>query len=109
MRKKWERLPESFPSREHFGLAQQMRRSAVSIASNLAEGTRLGKGRYHHHVVIAAGSQTELDTQCELASRLKLLDLEDVDSLREQLNEVGRLLHGLRRALRVCADNRSHA
>src|SRR5262245_191936 len=63
---------EAFPPRERFGLAFQIRKSAVSIPSNIAEGHRRRTSGYAHHLVIALGSHGELDTQCELATRRKL-------------------------------------
>jgi four helix bundle protein len=70
-------LTERFPSREHFGLAYQLRKSAVSIPSNVAEGTRHKTPGYAHHLVISLGSQAELDTQCELATRRRYIKPED--------------------------------
>ena len=66
-------LTEHFPSREHFGLAYQLRKSAVSIPSNIAEGSRRKTPGYVHHLVIALGSHAELDTQCELATRRRFI------------------------------------
>ena len=63
-------LTDGFPSRERFGLATQMRKTAVSIPSNIAEGHRQGTGAFVRHLVIAMGSHGELDTQEELAFRL---------------------------------------
>jgi four helix bundle protein len=62
-------VTERFPAREHFGLAYQLRKSAVSIPSNIAEGSRRKTPGYLNHLVIALGSHAELDTQCELATR----------------------------------------
>jgi four helix bundle protein len=62
-------LTENFPPREHFGLAYQLRKSAVSIPSSIAEGSRRKTAGYVNHLVIALGSHAELDTQCELATR----------------------------------------
>jgi four helix bundle protein len=55
-------LTETFPARERFGLAYQMRKSAVSIPSNIAEGSRRKTPGYVNHLVIALGSHAELDT-----------------------------------------------
>src|SRR6059036_288357 len=62
-------LTADFPSRERFALAYQMRKSAVSIPSNIVEGHRLKTPSYAHHLRIALGSHAELDTQCEIATR----------------------------------------
>ena len=66
-------VTETFPARERFGLAYQLRKSAVSIPSNIAEGSRRKTPGYVHHLVIALGSHAELDTQCELASRRRFV------------------------------------
>jgi four helix bundle protein len=64
-------LSNSLPSYETYGLAHQMRRSAVSVASNIAEGQgRVHRGDYVHHLSISRGSLAELQTQLELTSRL---------------------------------------
>src|SRR6476659_11065399 len=70
-------LTESFPKREWFGLAQQMRKSAVSIPSNIAEGHRRRTLTYANHLEIALGSQGELDTQCEIATRRRFMTTSD--------------------------------
>ena len=92
-------LTESFPYREWLGLAHQMRKSAVSIPSNIAEGTRHKTPGYIHHLVIALGSHGELDTQCELATRRRFISTADHGSLEKLIAEVGRVTHGLHRSL----------
>jgi len=92
-------VTEQFPGRERFGLASQMRRAAVSIPSNIAEGHRRRRPGYAQFVIIALGSHGELDTQCELATRCGFLKPDHQDKLNRLLNEVGRLTHGLLRSL----------
>jgi four helix bundle protein len=92
-------LTEDFPPREHLGLAYQLRKSAVSIPSNIAEGSRRKTAGYVHHLVIALGSHAELDTQCELASRRRFIRADDRRRLEELIAEVGRIAHGLARSL----------
>jgi four helix bundle protein len=92
-------LTEPFPKREHYGLAQQLRKSAVSIPSNIAEGTRHKTPSYVHHLVISLGSHAELDTQCELATRRSYIAPADRLKLQSQIDEVGRIVHGLARSL----------
>jgi four helix bundle protein len=95
------KLAASLPPTEQFALSNQMRRAAVSIPSNIAEGQAGGPGkRYLQHVRIALASLAELDTQLELAVRVRLLAPEDVRVIEEQLARTGRLLHGLARGLR---------
>jgi four helix bundle protein len=86
---------ETFPRSEEYGLRSQMRRAAVSIPSNIAEGKATGGQRYRRHVKFALGSNAELQTQVELAMRLRLLDKGLGEELQVQASEVGRMLAGL--------------
>ena len=95
---------EDFPPRERFGLAHQMRKAAVSIPSNIAEGHRRRSPSYVHFLEIALGSHGELDTQCELATRRKFLSERDRGRLSDLLLEVGRLTHGLLRSVTRARD-----
>lgn len=90
---------EKFPSSERFGLTSQVRRAAVSVPSNIAEGKALGGQGYRRHVKIALGSDSELQTQIELAMRLNLLSEAVAKELQERASEVGRMLAGLLRSL----------
>ena len=92
-------ITETFPPRERFGLAFEMRKSAVSIPSNIAEGHRRKTAGYIHHLVIALGSHGELDTQCELATRRLFITASDQIKVEGLLEEVGKLTHGLLRSL----------
>jgi four helix bundle protein len=92
-------LTEKFPPREHFGLAYQLRKSAVSIPSNIAEGSRRRTPGYVHHLVIALGSHAELDTQCEIATRRRFINADDRRRVENLIAEVGRVTHGLVRSL----------
>ncbi len=82
-------LTEKFPQSEIFGLTAQMKRSAVSIPSNIAEGSRRGtKADFRHFLLIAYGSGAELETQVEIAKRLPFgsrLDFVQVDALLEEV------------------------
>ena len=91
-------ITEPFPKREWFGLAPHMRRAAVSIPSNIAEGNRRRGPTYVYHLEISLGSHGELDTQCELATRRKLIMPADRPTLEDLLGDVGRLTHGLLRS-----------
>ena len=90
---------EDFPQSETFGLTSQVRRAAVSIPSNIAEGKAVGGRGYRRHVKIALGSDAELQTQIELAKRLNMLTGVAADELLLQAAEIGRMLAGLFRAL----------
>ncbi|MDO8624329.1 MAG: four helix bundle protein [bacterium] len=87
-------LTKEFPSDERYGLTSQMRRAAVSISSNIAEGKLRGSQKeYCHFLRIAFGSGGELETQIEIARRLPYtsdLSYQKVDTL---LNEVMRMLN----------------
>ncbi|WP_298624104.1 four helix bundle protein [uncultured Zoogloea sp.] len=85
-----------FPGDERFGLTQQMRRAAVSIPSNIAEGAaRSGAKEYAHFISVARGSLAELTTQIQIARMLGYLD--DTTEILNLTDHVGRLLTGLYR------------
>jgi four helix bundle protein len=90
---------ESLPRSETYGLSAQMRRAAVSIPSNIAEGKAAGGNGYQRHLRIALGSEAELQTQIELAARLKMLSRSDADKLLSETSEVGRMLSSLLKSL----------
>ncbi|MDV2856255.1 four helix bundle protein [Oceanimonas sp. CAM02] len=88
----------SFPRTEQFGLTSQMRRAAVSIPSNIAEGAARGTSReYLYFLSVARGSLSELDTQFEIARMLNFI--ESKHPAFQQLDTVSRLLTGLHRAM----------
>jgi four helix bundle protein len=89
---------EGFPRTEQFGLALQMRKAAVSVASNIAEGAaRKSSKDFSHFLGIALGSLAELDTQIELASSLGWLT--EPTRLSDQHGTVARLTTKLRQAI----------
>lgn len=92
-------LSEGFPSSERYGLTAQLRRASVSIPSNIAEGHMLQTGHYLHHLTVAAGSNAELQTQLELAYRLKLTPQARVMPILMEAEEIGRMLRGLHSAV----------
>jgi four helix bundle protein len=93
-------LTQTFPKHEIYGLASQMQRSAVSVPSNIAEGhTREHLKEYLQHLSIARSSLAELETQLEIAARLKYCSPERLNQLLEQLDLLGRQLSTLRNAL----------
>ena len=95
------KLTDQFPKSEVYGLISQMRRSAVSIPSNIAEGRRRGsKNSFRQFLLFAFGSGAELETQIEIAKQLsktKNLDYSIIDNL---LDEVMRILNKMIRNLR---------
>ena len=89
-----------FPSREMYGLVSQIRRAAVSVPSNIAEGhSRRTLQAYLNHLSIALGSQSELETQIELSCRLKFLSEDSAREILQKAEQVGRMLHALMRSL----------
>lgn len=90
----------SSPKEETYALTSQIRRAVVSIPANIAEGQgrRLTK-EYLYSLANARGSLLELDTHLEIAVRLKYLSREHYSQLRDQLNEVAKILNGLMRAV----------
>ena len=94
------KITKSLPAEELYGLRSQIRRSAVSIPSNIAEGHgRKGTGEYLHHLSIAKGSLAELETQLILCIRLKYFTREELKPVWNQAQTVGKLLTGLIRSL----------
>ncbi len=94
------RLMVSMPSEEKFGLISQIRRAAVSIPANIAEGYgRVHRGDYLHHLSIAGGSLAELETLMTLTNRLEMLSRENVLPVWEQTQVVARLLARLQQGL----------
>jgi four helix bundle protein len=95
------RETDALPKNEVFGLQSQMRRAAVSVPSNIAEGHgRLDDGHFRQFLANSRGSLFELQTQLELAGDLKLLNEERAKELLENCEEVARLLNGLLTALK---------
>lgn len=93
-------LTDQFPREEIYGLTSQMKRSAVSIPSNIAEGKlRNSKKEFKQFLLIAFGSGGELETQIEIAKRLpktKNMDYSRVDSLLEEvIKMLNKLISGL--------------
>jgi four helix bundle protein len=92
------RVTRELPDEERFGLTRQIRRAAVSVASNVAEGAaRSRRAEFIHFLNIARGSLTELETQVSIAMELNMLQPEH--QLQEDIREIGRMLTGLIRRL----------
>jgi four helix bundle protein len=91
-----------FPSDERFGLTNQMRRAAVSISSNIAEGTsRLSQADYARFIEIATGSAFEVISQSFVGRRQGFLTEENFRALYSAAEEIGRMLSGLRKSLGI--------
>ncbi len=93
------RITRNFPPEEKFGLISQMRRSAVSIPSNISEGAARNSVKvFVNFLYIALGSLSELDTQVEIARRLKFMNQETWEVLNKKLIEEAKVLSGLIRS-----------
>jgi len=94
-------LTRSFPREEIYGLTSQLRRAAISIPSNIAEGQgRRTPKQFLYFLNIAYGSLQETETQIILAARLGYLQPEQETQLLEPCAEIGKLINGLTKSLR---------
>jgi four helix bundle protein len=99
--KKIYQITGSFPAAEVYGLVSQMRRAAVSIPSNLAEGAaRAGKKEFLQFINIAQGSASELDTQIELAKQLEFVTHQNCEDMLSLLTIISKQLYGLARRVK---------
>lgn len=90
------RLTATLPETEKYGLRSQMQRAAASIPSNLAEGSARGSRKdFRQFVLVAKGSNFELQTQLELTIKLGLASKACVDPVMHQATEVAKMLNGL--------------
>ncbi|MCS6842235.1 MAG: four helix bundle protein [Roseiflexus sp.] len=94
------RLTQRFPSDERFGLTAQLRRAAVSVPSNIAEGqARRTTGEFIQFISNAEGSLAEIDTQVYIARQLGYGSEEDLQQIAEHISGLRKMLNGLRRSL----------
>ena len=96
-------ITRRFPKEEVFGLTSQVRRAAVSIRSNIAEGQSRGRREFIHFLSIAKGSLSEVETQIAIALRLGYVKAADTARLDGLAAEVGKLLNGLSRSIEKLA------
>ena len=95
------RLTDYFPKDEKFGLTSQIRRASVSIPANIAEGAaRTSEKEFLYFLSIAQGSASEVSTEILIAFRLEFLSKENYYDLSSKLDEIGRMISGLRNHLR---------
>jgi len=100
---------EEFPKHELYGLASQVRRAAVSIACNIAEGQgRNSQGEFKHFLGMAKGSLVEVETQLVISTKLKYIPELAAQELEKDCEEVSRLLNGLMRAVGAKTDTAPH-
>ncbi len=94
------KLTTKFPTVEKYSLVPQMRRAAISVPSNIAEGnSRFSNKEYAHFIEIAYGSLMELICQYDIALELKFINKNDYDNIMLKINQLSPQLSGLRRYL----------
>ena len=102
------RVTAKFPRDERFGLTAQMRRAAVSIGSNIAEGCGgSGEREFVNFLHIALGSTSELEFQASVARDLGLLDVDTAPDVQDEINHLKRMLLRMITAVRSRADRTS--
>jgi len=95
------RMTNSFPKDELYGLTSQMRRAAVSVPSNIAEGHAQGTdNHFARYLSISQGSLKELETQVLIAQRLGYVDQETTQPVLSQCDEIGKMITGLQKTLK---------
>lgn len=94
------RLTETFPAKETYGLTGQIRRAAISVPSNIAEGAaRNTKREFAHYLSMARGSLSEIDTQLTIAKQLGYIGNDE--ELQQKLDRVFGLIGGLLKSIRA--------
>jgi len=95
-------ITKKFPKEELYGLTSQMRRSAISIPSNIAEGfaRRVGK-EYPHFILIALGPCSELETQVELSYNIRYIGMNEFHELSEKIIIIAKMLNKLYKNLKM--------
>lgn len=95
------RLTREFPHEEQYGLTSQIRRSAVSVPGNFAEGQgRLNAGEFRQFLGIARGSNCELQTQLEIARALGIGNSESINEAERLSHETGKMIYSLLESIR---------
>jgi four helix bundle protein len=101
------RVAEAMPVVERYILAAELKKTSISLPSNIAEGRGRGRtGDFINHLIIALGSEAELQTQLELAVRLQLAPVARAKPLIDDCAEVGRMLNGLLASLEARVGDR---
>jgi four helix bundle protein len=90
------KLTELLPRQEQWGLSSQMRRAAVSVPSNIAEGYgRKATGEYRHHLSIARGSLLELETQVIVCHKLGFIKEQEAGKLLNEIQQISKMLSAI--------------
>lgn len=91
-------ITKDFPNEENYGITSQLRRSAVSISSNIAEGAgRSSTGKFHKYPDVSFGSACELETQLWIAKNLNFPERNDFNTVISELNLIQKMLYTLRK------------
>ncbi|HBL75252.1 MAG: four helix bundle protein [Bacteroidetes bacterium GWF2_42_66] len=99
--KKVYELTSNLPKEEIYGLTNQMRRSAVSMPSNIAEGAgRSSDADFNHFLAISIGSSFELETQLIICKELGYINTESLDELIPEIQEIQKMIRGLQKSLK---------
>lgn len=94
-------ITKNFPSDEKYGLTSQIRRAAVSVPSNIAEGAgRSSHKEFKHFLTISTGSIFELETQLIVAHNLNFIDDEIMSEISVRISKVQKMLYGLEKSIR---------
>src|SRR5438034_3979771 len=102
------RITATFPKEERYSLVDQLRRAAVSVPSNVAEGHgRSRTGDYLRHLSVSVGSLREVETQVQIARRLEYITEEDQRQLLDSCNAIAKMRGGLIRFLRRPVESRA--
>jgi four helix bundle protein len=90
------KITQQFPSEEKFGLVSQMRRSAVSVPSNIAEGfARWGNKEYRHFLYVSLGSCAELNTQLVISHNLGYIGENEQNELVDEIDQISKMITAL--------------
>ena len=99
------RLVSFLPKDENFVISQQMRRAAISIPSNIAEGqSRKSKKEFLNFLSIATGSKSELETQLIICCRLKYLKEKQIDTALKMCDEISKMIYALSETIDICEN-----
>ena len=93
-------LTKDFPERERFGLINQMRRAAVSIPSNIAEGSSRGEKDFDRFLRISLGSTYEIETQLRISEKVRYCDKAETSAIHRKLEELQKMLFSFSHTLR---------
>lgn len=94
------KITSEFPKNQQYSLVNQIERAVVSVSSNIAEGAgRKGRKEFIQHLSIAKGSLYELETQLVISNKVGFLSQEKMEDLINKIEEIGKMLNGLKRSL----------